>query len=445
MNLRGLRLSVKNLASSRIAKDSLLQFFLNLLGASFGFFQLPLLLKMLGGQGFGELVLFQTVVGIYSAFTLIQFYQGMMKFSPKSDNSNEIMHKLFRIGVVNEFLSILLLCFLLSFFNNVIAKQLHYLNIHGPLFFLSVAITTALGYSQSIIILLRLLGKYHYVIVWGALSSALRFCILLIFPLFHVSISWVIFSSFLLPEIAKLIGLFVLVPPFILFSRSKKVQNIKQIISFSFIVTAQEWCDLPVKQFDKIILSFFVQPVDVGIYQILRKIGNLMAMVVAPFSTSFFHEFSERINMHNLHGALRLFYKSVVGFTIVSLVLAIGLLLSKQYWSPRLFTGIYVSPILVTEIILIYVIVNGFNSIHSLLYALDGINESFVITVISNIVFFVLAIGLGSRYYAFGLVSAFGLQVIMLTIAKIIVVNKKQQLLLKTTFRLRDFNDQKAI
>ena len=435
MQLTNIFVQTKAVFSSRVAKDSILQFTFNVFGAGFSFLQLPLLLKLLGGQGFGDLVLFQTVVCVVSALTIVQFYQGMLKFAPSNINSEAIIQTMFRIGILNELISVAIIVLLVLLFPQTVISKFHFLSSNCSIgVILAIAVATVLPLGQTFATLLRLRGKFQFVVIVGAISSILRFFMLLSMPLYHFSIGSTIGWSFIVPELIRILALLFISSPLTFIKKVPPLANLKEILKFSYIVTIQEWCDLPGKQFDKIILSFFVQPVQIGIYQILRRIGTLMTMVVTPFSTSFFHEFSERINRNNISGAMKLFEKSTIAFSGISTLLALGLLLSKKIWVPRLFGSSPVDSHLVLLVIGIYIVVNGFNSVHTLLYSLGGIKTSFYITLASNTLFFVLALYLGSKYLAFGLVTAFGIQVLFATVAKLIVIYRIQKTRLLNAF-----------
>jgi len=422
----------KKLNSSRLARDSLFQFVLNTIGAIISFFQLPLFLKLMGGNGFGEFVIIQTIVFTFSAFTQIQFYQGILKFSPNASDSINKTSVMMKLGIINEVISLLLVVTGFLIFYGVVNKTYHNLIDINTILPIIVVMTTSISSGQTISTVLRIVDKFQYVAIWSAFCQLLRFVLLLLLPKIATSQGNTLIIALIVPELLRIVALIFLIPNNLISQKWNKPTQFKQMIKFSLTITVQEWCDLPVKQFDKLILSIFVQPMYVGTYHILRRIGTMMAMVVIPFATSFFHEFSERFNSNNVKGVLQLFKKSIVLFSSVSIILAIGLILSESLWVPRLFINVNVEKHLILMIILIYIFINGFNAIHTLLYVLGGIKESLVITFLANALFFISAFYLGYHFKTEGLIISFVIQVIAVIGLKILVVRKKMNQLSKS-------------
>lgn len=416
---------VRSVFSSRLARDTMFQFLLNLVGAAVTFFQLPLLLKIMGGQGFGEWVIFQTMVSVLSILTLIQFFQGMVKYVPNAPDADKKMGSMLRLGLINEVLSLLLILSLTVCFKKTLCARFPTIYALNEYILLFVACTTSLSLGQTVPTTLRLLNKYQYVVWWSSLSSILRFILLLLLPGAKISSGMIILISFIVPEILRYLILLLLIPRKILLTRIPEVSQFKEMVSFSLTITIQEWFDLPVKQLDKLILSAFVQPVHVGVYQIIRRIGLMMGMLVTPFTTSFFHEFSERFNKNDLKSVMTLFKKSVLLFTSMSIGLSILLISFQPLWVPRLFVNVDVNQFSILLIIAIYIPANGFNSIHSLLNVLGGIRESLIITIITNVLFFVAALFLGYLYHTEGLITALGLQIVLIIVIKMNSIRRK--------------------
>lgn len=423
---------IRNLYARRLYRDSGLQFIFNLITAVFSFLQFPLLIKILGKTGFGELVIFQTWILIWAAVSIIRFDEAIiMKIPGVVDHVNSRLRLLLAYGIVSEVTSLFVGMIIITAGYSLISHSLVSISRYGSITLYCIAagvLSMSFGALSSTF---RVLGLYHKYLRAVLLSTLLRTTILFYAAFFSLQVPLALGAAFLLPELLRYAYLLFTIKDVFRAentfrqSREEKAGNLK----FAVWSTVGSWADLPITQFDKLILSSFVPVSYVGVYHLLRRIGLFVAMATSPFYVSIFHEFSEMINSKRAQAALRLFYKTIPAFAAASFCVAAAIFATKGIWYHKIFLDNDVSFYSIAAMLGIYVLACTFTGIHPLFTASGYVRQSAIIIAIANGGFFIFAILLAKAFGINGMIGALALQFVCVIVTKyLVLMNGRRQI-----------------
>ncbi len=379
------------LFKSRFIRDSFNQLSTNVMTAVISFVVLPLLVKIFGSEGFGEIVLIQSIALIVSSFSIIQYSKTILITVPSSSINVNLLVYLTNKGFFSEIYSIpifiaLLLC-IESFNVFPISSNLALLIFAGVFAITTPCSTFANAY--------RTLGKLKTYLFITLLANLLRLVITL-FYLYHIDENKTViaFFIFIAPELIKYALLVYFYPyRFLNVKLSTHLNyNNTSLKKLSFLGSIQNWVDLPSTQFDKVILSQFLSIELVGTYHILRRLGFVITYIFTPFTSSLNFYYSKFINDNNILDAFKACLKSIPAFLVLSFTLALLMLFTKAYWFDFVFNNVTLYNNEILFALLTYTVQATMLPINPLVNSLKLQKQSILATATGNIIFFTIAI-----------------------------------------------------
>jgi O-antigen/teichoic acid export membrane protein len=421
-------MTAANAAFRNLVKNSSMMFLLNVAGAGVSVITIPIMLKIMGVESYGQLVLVQAIA--LAAFTVctFQYWQGMLIAFP----GHRIGHLQLRRAVLRSFafesLGIAVALVLVVILSMIGLKQFGQFTTVQVLLLSLAAVFPMLGTHTAYF---RLVNRYNVLMLAGFLANVIKLILLILVARYSPSIS-VMVTAFVLPELVRFVLLF-----YMIFSWQDGVDghldanavNQRKIMDAGRWSTLQAISDLPVVQLDRVIIGFTLPGHNLGVFAILKRIYALINMATAPFYSTSIPEFAARVNAGDIPGAFSLWRRTMKLLFGVTALAAIGCFALKGLWMPHLFPVLesYQREFLV--VLLSAVVAGGFITTHSLYWALGNLKRATVITVSTNVLYLGL---LWLMTWSLGLIGALGaflVHVIIVAAVKITLLNRKYTLL----------------
>ena len=176
--------------------------------------------------------------------------------------------------------------------------------------------------------------------------------------------------------------------------------------------------DVPVKYFDVFIVSMISVDM-VSIYKVFKQIIQVFSMLVNPVSQVVLPQFSELVAMKktktSLEKVLKLRNVILVAGTIVTVI---SLIFGKQVFKIILGTE-YSKNLLLFEVMFItYILLMSYTAIHPFFAALGVAKVDFIYTVVSNVIYMIISIGLVKYFGIYSIILATGIQGLFLIVMK---------------------------
>lgn len=403
-----------NKLKSPLFTDSAFQFILSISTAGITFIQIPLLIKSLSMNGFGYLVICQTIGAIWVAFTICQFNQAVLAFAPNNTHKDEIIKRSLTMTVSNYAISMIIFSILSFQLANILSNYASNISKTDILAIIPIVFSTALTSSPFLAAVFRVKSIYHEYMIAQLLTATVRLGI--IFYCMQMSLGLWYFAciAFLLPDLLKITILWFRVNGQLVSSRRLEKGTNKKIIRLSLAMNLHAITDLPSQQLDKLILLPFIGLNNIGIYQSIKRIGLLTSMVTGPFSGSLFHEYSKYINEGKQQSAINLFHKSLPLFLSATGSFSLLLWCTRSMWAPIMLPGASIDDSVLAGILVLYCLASSFIGLHPLLISLKAIKKSLAITAASNMLFVLFAIALAPSMHTAGIIIALYMQIISL-------------------------------
>jgi len=420
-------MTAANAAFRNLVKNSSMMFLLNVAGAGVSVITIPIMLKIMGVERFGQLVLVQAIA--LAAFTLctFQYWQGLLIALP----GHRIGHVELRRAVLRSFafesVGIAVVLVLLATLSLLGIKQFGQFSTLQVLLLSVAAVFPMLGTHTAYF---RLVNKYNVLMMAGFLANLIKLVLLMLVARFSPSISMLV-TAFVLPELVRFLLLFCMIFRWrdgVEGQLDASAVNQRKMIDAGRWSTLQAICDLPVVQLDRIIIGFTLPGHNLGVFAILKRIYSLINMATAPFYSTSIPEFAARVNAGDIPAAFTLWRRTMKLLFGVSALAALGCFALKGLWMPYLFPVLLDYPREFFVVLLSAVVAGGFITTHSLYWALGNLKRATLITVLTNVLYLGL---LWLMTWAFGLIgalSAFLVHVFVVATVKITLLNSKYTL-----------------
>ncbi len=409
--------------SNKLFKNSVLSFLLNVSTAAISFLAIPMTLKIIGIQEYGNLVFVQAVAMIVFSLVTIQYWQGMLvEFPGKSNFVGVLEQHAFR-SMRYEIFGILVAGIVVAAFLLFDIKQVANFSLTGLLL---IVVSTVLPSFGSLIAYFRLAEKNHVLLMVGLICNLLRLALLYISLKYSASV-FAVLLSYALPEVLRVVYLSVSM-------HFGKVHIAEETDSGSVdegrILSTGKWstfmaiADLPIAHIDKIIVSFSLSSEMLGVYNILKRIYGILGMATSPVYINSIPEFARKINASDLAGAVALWRKTILLLVPISAIIGFACYFSSSLWIPILYRGLdsYKNELIL--IMVTAVVSGGFITTHALYWSLGKKRQTSVITVISNLCYLILLYVLSAKFGIFGAIGALLLQIIGVVALKIVLLSK---------------------
>ncbi len=414
-------------------KNSFWAFFGDASASAITFIISIILIKIIGSESYGILILAQSYMNIMDVIINIQSWRSTIQYGQKAivNGNDKELHSYVKLGCIMD-ISTAILCFIISILlPNLIGGFLHWSNemiLCSEIF----AITIISHFAGTPTAILRLFNKYNLVALSKTLSAIFKITAIVAYYLITKNLNLV--SSTIIFMLTDFIGNILLVIfAFYHYSKKYKIADIikakmpkdaKSFISYTLWGTLSEIVDLPVQTIDVFIVSVLGN-VTVAIYKIFKQIIGIISKVTGPIQQSILPQFSELSAKGNEKRGFEVVIK--IHKTILKYTLPISILVgaTSYIWLGKLYDMTYAN---YWYILFIYLMIQtyalSYTTIHPFFITLGNMRINAIIEFTANIVYLIVSYILVRAMGLLGITIAFLIQILLNIFLKYFCIKK---------------------
>ena len=414
-------------------KNSFWAFFGDASASAITFIISIILIKIIGSESFGILILAQSYMNIMDVIINIQSWRSTIQYGQKAlvDGNDNELHSYVKLGCIMD-ISTAILCFIISILlPNLIGGLLHWSNemiLCSEIF----AITIISHFAGTPTAILRLFNKYNLVALSKTLAAIFKITAIVAYYLITKNLNLV--SSTIIFMLTDFIGNILLVIfAFYNYSKKYKISDIikakmpkdaKSFISYTLWGTLSEIVDLPVQTIDVFIVSVLGNAT-VAIYKIFKQIIGIISKVTGPIQQSILPQFSELSAKGNEQRGFEVVIK--IHKTILKYTLPISILVgvTSYFWLGKLYDMTYAN---YWYILFIYLMIQtyalSYTTIHPFFITLGNMRINAIIEFTANIAYLIVSYILVRAMGLLGITIAFLIQILLNIFLKYFCIKK---------------------
>ena len=414
-------------------KNSFWAFFGDASASAITFIISIILIKIIGSESYGILILAQSYMNIMDVIINIQSWRSTIQYGQKAlvDGNDKELHSYVKLGCIMD-ISTAILCFIISILlPNLIGGFLHWSNemiLCSEIF----AITIISHFAGTPTAILRLFNKYNLVALSKTLAAIFKITAIVVYYLITKNLNLV--SSTIIFMLTDFIGNILLVVfAFYNYSKKYKISDIikakmpkdaKSFISYTLWGTLSEIVDLPVQTIDVFIVSVLGNAT-VAIYKIFKQIIGIISKVTGPIQQSILPQFSELSAKGNEKRGFEVVIK--IHKTILKYTLPISILVgvTSYFWLGKLYDMTYAN---YWYILFIYLMIQtyalSYTTIHPFFITLGNMRINAIIEFTANIVYLIVSYILVRAMGLLGITIAFLIQILLNIFLKYFCIKK---------------------
>ena len=414
-------------------KNSFWAFFGDASASAITFIISIILIKIIGSESYGILILAQSYMNIMDVIINIQSWRSTIQYGQKAlvDGNEKELHSYVKLGCIMD-ISTAILCFIISILlPNLIGGLLHWSNemiLCSEIF----AITIISHFAGTPTAILRLFNKYNLVALSKTLAAIFKITAIVAYYLITKNLNLV--SSTIIFMLTDFIGNILLVVfAFYNYSKKYKISDIikakmpkdaKSFISYTLWGTLSEIVDLPVQTIDVFIVSVLGNAT-VAIYKIFKQIIGIISKVTGPIQQSILPQFSELSAKRNEKRGFEVVIK--IHKTILKYTLPISILVgvTSYFWLGKLYDMTYAN---YWYILFIYLMIQtyalSYTTIHPFFITLGNMRINTIIEFTANIVYLIVSYILVRAMGLLGITIAFLIQILLNIFLKYFCIKK---------------------
>ena len=402
-------------------KNSFWAFFGDASASAITFIISIILIKIIGSESYGILILAQSYMNIMDVIINIQSWRSTIQYGQKAlvDGNDNELHSYVKLGCIMD-ISTAILCFIISILlPNLIGGLLHWSNemiLCSEIF----AITIISHFAGTPTAILRLFNKYNLVALSKTLAAIFKITAIVAYYLITKNLNLV--SSTIIFMLTDFIGNILLVIFDII--KAKMPKDAKSFISYTLWGTLSEIVDLPVQTIDVFIVSVLGNAT-VAIYKIFKQIIGIISKVTGPIQQSILPQFSELSAKGNEKRGFEVVIK--IHKTILKYTLPISILVgvTSYFWLGKLYDMTYAN---YWYILFIYLMIQtyalSYTTIHPFFITLGNMRINAIIEFTANIVYLIVSYILVRAMGLLGITIAFLIQILLNIFLKYFCIKK---------------------
>ena len=414
-------------------KNSFWAFFGDASASAITFIISIILIKIIGSESYGILILAQSYMNIMDVIINIQSWRSTIQYGQKAivDGNDKELHSYVKLGCIMD-ISTAILCFIISILlPNLIGRFLHWSNemiLCSEIF----AVTIISHFAGTPTAILRLFNKYNLVALSKTLAAIFKITAIVAYYLITKNLNLV--SSTIIFMLTDFIGNILLVIfAFYHYSKKYKIADIikakmpkdaKSFISYTLWGTLSEIVDLPVQTIDVFIVSVLGNAT-VAIYKIFKQIIGIISKVTGPIQQSILPQFSELSAKGNEKRGFEVVIK--IHKTILKYTLPISILVgvTSYFWLGKLYDMTYAN---YWYILFIYLMIQtyalSYTTIHPFFITLGNMRINAIIEFTANIAYLIVSYILVRAMGLLGITIAFLIQILLNIFLKYFCIKK---------------------
>lgn len=417
-------LSIKN----RVIKNILVVFTGQTMSSIINMLISIILVNKIGFEKYGIITLGLTYINIFDTLFNFQSFNAVIKFGHEAlfNKDYDLLKSYLKQALFQDLFTAMLAFMVSILFLDIAVEVFNWdLIIKSTILILSFSIL--FNISGSIIGLIRLFDKFNYISTINIIISVVKILLVLIGIyidaklLYYVKIE--LFSMVLSNLIYMIVALNILKKNSLLDFINTKINWDRRFLKFNLYNNLVATLDLPTGEFTKMIINQFLGSAELGLYNILVKVGNLIYKLATPIGIVIYPEFSRLIASNKISKALKLMKKIILISLVSGSLFIIIQFILYPFWSQYIFTN-SISRTIVSVYFMYTVIGASFNSIHQIFTALNLIKYNIFIVLLSNLIYIILLPVLIINKGLFGLIVSLIIQSVIVIILKILIMRK---------------------
>ncbi|MGU8300932.1 lipopolysaccharide biosynthesis protein [Clostridium perfringens] len=404
--------------SNRLVKNFFTLLFGSGIGSIFGMLNLAIMIKTIGAEGNGTIIMIQTYVTLFYSIFSFKSFEGLIKYLSVTLNNKDyykskqyIKFSLF----LDIFSGILAIIFAYIFLDWGI-KIMGWSNNLRP--YIIIYILTLLFASTGTFVgIIRIYNKYSLMVKSGIILIAIKFIFYFIGLIFKLNFNYYFSIEFIFNILNNIIifiiGLKVLYDNNLINFLKSKFKFEMGYFKFNLYISLYTTIDIPVQQITTLIINKYLGFSEVSIYTVFQKIASIVLKIEAPLSQIIYPEMNLRFAKGNIKSAVNLYKKLFKIIFYVGLALIAFISITYKYWAVY-FINDYKSYFISMIIYMIYIVYTAASrSIHDLFITLGYVKYNIYILIIVNTIYLLLLYSLIKIFSLNGVIFVLFLQAFM--------------------------------
>lgn len=387
---------------------------------------LMILVKAIGAANYGVIVLIQAYTTTIDQLVNFQSWQAFIKYGAEdlANNDNNKLKQLIKQGTIIDFGTAVLGMIIAILIADYVGRFLNW-DDNVIQFSKLYSISILFHFSGIPIGILRLFNKFKIFSIQKIIVAMIKLLGVIVAYIFKLNLEAII-GIYLLSDI---FGHILLITISYSVMKQKNLTKWwkdkliirKDFLSYTIWTNLSTSITLPSKQLDVFIVSTALSVEMVGVYKVFKQITSLLGRLVSPIYQSIYPEFAIILANRDAKKAIKTYLKVSLILSIALIPLIITLSLTSPVWLRIFFGEIFANYWVLFSLFLVYVGLDTITSpSHPLFNAFGYAKQKFVIMGIGNVFYLIFAWILGGKYGLAGIINAYALQFVFITLTKII-------------------------
>lgn len=400
----------------------------------FGLIVTILLIRYIGSDSYGVLVLGQTYSLILDVMINVQSWKGVIQFGQKALAHNEIgrLNSYVRLGTILDTITAIVCGVVALLLAPVVGSIFGW---SSDLVFCAQLFSLAIfsHFSGTTIGVLRILNKFSLVALQKFIASVIK--VAAIVALFVLNNGLTLKEAVIIYVVTDIIGNLLLVIfayneyrkryGLIGIIKARRLSDSKSFISFTLWGTVSEIVDIPVNYIDVFIVSLLGDNL-VAIFKVFKQIAGVFQKISSPIQQSILPQFSQLSAINNEKRGYEVVQKIHRVSFLVMLPIALVAGATSFFWLGWLYGADYAAQ---WYNLLLFLVVQSFAlsyaTIHPYFLSLGHSKKSAIYVFVSNVAYLVLAFALVNSLKISGIIIAFTVQMLIVIYLKKYYIEKE--------------------
>jgi O-antigen/teichoic acid export membrane protein len=391
-----------------------------------------LLTKYIGLEKYGLIALSIAYINIFNLLFNFQSFNALIKFGQEALTKNRdkfqyYVKQAFLQDVVTALIAFIFAIFLAPYISSVFGWNKDIL-----LIIILMSISILFNVSGSFIGILRLFGRFKTISINQNITALSKLLLILLGVITRQQFIYFIFvelsSLLLIYLINALSGIHTLKRNNIKITNVFKVKFDREFFLFNLYNNIILAIDLPTGEITKILINQFLGTYDLGLYNLLQKMGSIIFRISDPISIVVYPELTKLSSNGDNRKAINLTYRIMFFSSIISIVIIFLQYSLFKVWWP-IFSDQDVNNIIVTLYFAYSLFSASTSTLHQLFIALNLIKHTIPIIIFANIVYFI-ALYFSTAVLNLGIIGFFVSLIIQAYIVvqfKLIIIKKNNK------------------
>jgi O-antigen/teichoic acid export membrane protein len=388
--------------------------------------------KTIGLSGIGTIAIVQTYVLIITQLFNFQSFHSVIKYVVKNLEQKNIFKakKYIKMGFVFDLYSALLAMSLGFLLLHIVSVFFDW-NIEIKFYIKLYLLTMLFNIMGTPTALIRIFNRYEYITYTNVIIAISKLIIYTFGFLNNQPILFFLVTEGLLAILGNLIvfifGLNILKNNKLSGFYKEKIRFPLEFIKFNIYNNLATITELPVTQLTNFIINKYLGLEELGIFNILQKIGGVFLRLTNPIAQVIYPELSRLISKNKIkQGIILAFnifkYVSYAGIVTILVIIVIGRsgILSNYFEDSNKYFWLLIFYIIYLTFY------SGVTGINQLIIATGRVSINFYISLSTNLLYLLMLLMVINRFGLIGLVFTLFIQVFIASLLRIFVIKNER-------------------